>query len=121
LSVCTPAKLIASAAARFVFAAPDADRDVVLPLAEAVLHPPDGLLDAEIGRRRQRLERLVPALHPFYRNAGLALAEVFAARVRPPAQRATALAAYAQDWRDAEELAALTTAALDRWERAGPR
>jgi hypothetical protein len=109
------------ALARFVFAAPDADRDVVLPLAEAVQHPPDGLLDAEIVRRRQRLERLVPALHPFYRNAGLALAEVFAARVRPPAQRTAALAAFAQDWRDAEELAALTTAALDRWERAGLR
>ncbi|PAW65528.1 MAG: hypothetical protein B9S34_10720 [Opitutia bacterium Tous-C1TDCM] len=106
---------------RFVFAAPDEDRDLAVPLAEAVQHPPDGLLDAEIGRRRQRLERLVPALHPFYRNAGLALADVWAARGRPPAQRAAALAAFAQEWRDAEELAALTTAVLDRWERQPAR
>ena len=55
------------------------------------------------------LNRVVPALHPFYRNAGLSLAEVFARRASAEA--------FERDWRDATELDAATSAALDALEK----
>jgi hypothetical protein len=56
-------------------------------------------------------------LHPFYRNAGLALQEALAARTTPAGKRERASAAFEQDWRDAVELETATRQALDALER----
>ena len=71
---------------------------------------------AELQRRATGLARLVPALHPFYRNAGLSLAAAFNARSGKEATRAGLAAAFESDWRDALELEAASTAALDALE-----
>jgi hypothetical protein len=59
------------------------------------------------------LTAVLPALHPFYRNAGLSLAAVFAAGPATARERTAHVAAFERDWRDAVELEAATTAALD--------
>jgi hypothetical protein len=63
------------------------------------------------------LNRLVAALHPFFRNAGLSLVEALNAKAASPAKRTELAQAVRQDWRDATELEAATTAALDALER----
>jgi hypothetical protein len=106
-----------AALARFVFAGSGADDDRVLPLPAVVDRGAEPIVAAELARRAAELARLVPVLHPFYRNAGLSLAEAFAARMAATRKRAAACAAFAQDWGDALELEAATTAALDALEK----
>jgi hypothetical protein len=103
-----------AALARFVFA-PE-EHDVVYPLREVMRRVQEPAIVAEVRRRELELGRLVPALHPFYRNAGLSLAEVFQARAVRPARMDVLCAAFEQDWRDAVELHAASTAALDALE-----
>jgi hypothetical protein len=74
------------------------------------------VVNAELTRRAAELAKLIPTLHPFYRNAGLSLGEAFAARGAAPAKRDAASARFEQDWRDAIELEAATRSALDRLE-----
>jgi hypothetical protein len=102
---------------RFVFAGAGADDDQVVPLAAVVARGAEPIVAAELTRRATELARLIPILHPFYRNAGLSLAEAFATRTAKPEKREAASAAFAQDWRDALELEAATTAALDTLEK----
>jgi len=105
------------ALARFVFAGgPMGDADVVLPLGEVARRAGEPIVAAEFSRRAAELGRLIPVLHPFYRNAGLSLAEVLRAPAAKPERRAELTAVFAQDWRDATELEAATTAALDALE-----
>lgn len=73
-------------------------------------------VDVELLRRTTELNRIVPSLHPFYRNAGLSLTLALAAR-GPAAKREEICRAFESDWRDARELEAATTAALDQLER----
>jgi hypothetical protein len=96
-----------AAAARFVFATDDGT-DIATPLGEVFSHAGEPIVAAEIQRRATALNRLLPVLHPFYRNAGLSLAEVFAGRA--PAET------FERDWRDAIELESATSAALDALE-----
>ena len=105
------------ALARFVFAAGADETDVVVPLPAVLARAGEPIVAAELARRAAELSRAIPVLHPFYRNAGLALAEAFAARTARPAQRDAAAAAFAQDWRDALALEAAATAALDALEK----
>ena len=105
------------ALARFVFAAPDGERDTVVPLRDVLARRSEPIVAAELTRRAAELERLIPALHPFYRNAGLALAEALRTSPKNAARRATLPAAFEQDWRDAAELAAASAAALDGLEQ----
>ncbi len=105
------------ALARFVFAAGAEESDVVLPLAAVVARAAEPIVASELARRSADLSRVITTLHPFYRNAGLSLAEALAARDAKPAKRDAACAAFEQDWRDAVELEAATTAALDRLEQ----
>ena len=82
----------------------------------------DPLIAAEFARRAGDLDRLIPVLHPFYRNAGLSLLEIF----RLPVWFARLLdelhGNYEEDRRNAEELETASRAALDALERrtAGP-
>jgi hypothetical protein len=101
-------------AARFVFAV--GVRDTVLPLRAVLERAGEPAVRAELSRRAVELDRLLPALHPFYRNAGLSLAEA----LRAPAAAAVIAArcaAFERDWREAVELDEATTAALDRLEK----
>lgn len=106
-----------AALARFVFAAPTGETDFVVPLADVLARTGEPIVAAELQRRAGELARLVPALHPFYRNAGLSLAAAFTespeGRKPTPAERA---AAFEADWRDAVALETASTAALDALE-----
>jgi hypothetical protein len=106
-----------AALGRFVFAGADERSDRIVPLRDVMARSGEPLVGVEVKRRAELLARLVPMLHPFYRNAGLSLAEVFGGGNLPPAKLDAACAAFEQDWRDATELEAATTAALDRLER----
>lgn len=103
-----------AALARFVFA--PGEHDMVLPLRSVLAHGNDAVLQAELRRRGTELGRLVPALHAFYRNAGLSLAAAFQTTSVTPAKREAACAQFDEDWRDAIELEAATKAALDALE-----
>lgn len=106
---------------RWVFAAPAGDGDQVLLLAEVLARAEEPLVAAELVRRAAELGRILPALHPFYRNVGLALAEAFEGREQPVARRRELAAAAERDWRDARELEAASAAALDALEARGAR
>lgn len=101
--------------ARFVFARDETDE--VLPLQTILAHAGEPIVEAELKHRAAELRRLLSSLHPFYRNAGLSLAEVLDAGRLKPKQQAARVAAFDQDWRDAMELEAETTAALDALEK----
>jgi hypothetical protein len=92
------------------------DSDVPLSLAEMLDHADQPCVRDELARRAAALERVLPALHPFFRNAGLSLAHALASCVAPSGQRTAAVNAFAADWRDALELAAASNAALDELE-----
>lgn len=106
-----------AALGRFVFAGADERPDRIVPLREVMARSREPLVGVEVKRRAELLARLVPMLHPFYRNAGLSLAEVFGGGNLLPAKLDALCATFEQDWRDATELEAATTAALDRLER----
>ncbi len=101
------------ALARFVFSGPNGETDSVLPLENVLGRASEPIVASELSRRAAELGRLVTLLHPFYRNAGLSLADVFSAQTAKPAARAAACGAFARDWRDAIDLAAAAAAALD--------
>jgi hypothetical protein len=108
-----------AALSRFVFAGATDDADAVVPLRTVMARASELVVAAEITRRSAELARLIPTLHPFYRNAGLALGEVFAARAAAAKRLDVVCAAFEQDWRDATELESATSAALDRLEAHG--
>jgi hypothetical protein len=91
-----------------------ANRGETLPtLADLLAHREEPAMKADLARRALALNRIVAALHPFYRNAGLALAELFAGR--------GTVAMFEQDWSDAAELEAASVTALDALERQPAR
>ncbi len=101
--------------ARFVFLQHDTER--MTPLAEVLAHSSEPEVETELKQRAAALARMLPVLHPFYRNAGLSLGEVLALRATTPERCAAAVAAFEDDWRDAREIEADTAAALDALER----
>jgi hypothetical protein len=105
-----------AALARFVFARDE--RDEVVPLEAVLAHGAEPAVRAELARRSADVARLVPALHPFFRNAGLSLGEALASRPGTASRRAALGAAFEQDWRDAIELEAATRRALDQLEQS---
>ena len=104
------------ALARFVAAGADDSTDRVVPVRELMARVSEPLVGVEVTRRAEQLARLISSLHPFYRNAGLSLAEVFAARAVKTAKLAELGVAFEEDWRSAVELEQATAAALDRLE-----
>ncbi|MFM9091580.1 MAG: hypothetical protein ACKOUK_07570, partial [Verrucomicrobiota bacterium] len=109
--------------ARFVVA-DEAGADRLVPVAEVLSRRTEPLVAAELARRGADLGRNVAGMHPFYRNAALTLAEVFALGAGPEAdgRRDALVAQWERDWADGRTLEAATAEALDRWEasRRGP-
>ncbi len=101
---------------RLVVSEEGRDADKVVSLRTMLEHAPEPFVAAETQRRAAELGRVLPALHPFFRNAGLALAEVFAARTAGAAKRDEVCRAFETDWRDALELESASKAALDALE-----
>lgn len=99
------------------FVAAEGERDAVVPLSTALAHGREPFVAAELQRRATEAGRLLPALHPFYRNAGLALADLLSTAAADPGRRQATWAAFERDWREANELETTTTAALDALER----
>ena len=108
---------------RFVFA-DEAGEDRLVPLAEVLTRRTEPLVAAELARRGADLGRSVAAMHPFYRNAALTLAEAFAlgAHREIDRRREALVAQWERDWAEGRALEAATAEALDRWEarRRGP-
>lgn len=107
-----------AALARFVFAAAEGDLDQVVALRAVLERGDEPLVRAEITRRAAELGRLIPALHPFYRNAALSLAEALGAGEAAAREKACAL--FEQDWRDGRLLEDAANAVLDRVQRERP-
>lgn len=103
--------------ARFTFA--PGNEDVVVPLRTVLAHGADTIVSDDLQRRAAELQILGPALHPYYRNAGLSLLEVFLKGKVVSANRQAALvAAFEEDWRDGVEIEATAKAALDAFEQS---
>ena len=100
--------------ARFVFLR--AGNDVVVPLREVLARGAEPVVEVELARRVAALNRVLPALHPFFRNAALSLAEALALRDVSNEKQEAACVAFERDWLDALELAAASSAALDALE-----
>lgn len=100
--------------ARFVIARDG--RDVALSRREALTRGRERWYAAEIAHRQTELTRVLPALHAFYRNAGLSLSD---ALLSQEPHRDEAWAKFEQDWADAQELEAASTATLEAMEPRG--
>lgn len=100
--------------ARFVFSR--AGNDVMVPLREVLARGTEAVVQAEMERRVAALNRVLPSLHPFYRNAAISLAEALALRDASTGKQEAAWVAFERDWADAVELAAASSAALDALE-----
>ncbi len=105
-----------AALGRFVFAT-DEGGDVVTPLRVVLAHGREPIVAAELQRRAAELNRLLPSLHSFFRNAGLSLADALAWRGADSRRQESMVAAFEGDWRDALELTAASRTALDALER----
>ncbi|MBM3854554.1 MAG: hypothetical protein FJ399_15625, partial [Verrucomicrobia bacterium] len=105
------------ALARFVFRAAEGDDDAVVPLRTVLVRRGEPIVAAELARRAAELARLIPLLHPFYRNAGLTLAAAVAPGAKSAKRCEELCAAFEQDWRDGVDLEQASTAALEAWER----
>jgi hypothetical protein len=103
--------------ARFIFAPGNEDR--IVPLRTVLEYAADAIVADELRRRAAELQLLAPALHPYYRNAGLSLLEVFlTGKVVSAKRQAALIAAFEEDWRDGIEIEAAAKAALDAFEQA---
>jgi hypothetical protein len=108
------------ALARFVYAADEGEGDRIVPLTEALARAGETLVASDLARRLETLGALTPALHPFYLNAGLSLAEVFRAAGDGPDQAAGRVATFQRDLRDGQVLEDASRSALDALESAPP-
>ena len=96
--------------ARFVFAV--GGNDTVVPLRDVLRQRNEPAVAALLASRANELHRALPGLHPFYRNAGLVLADCFSGKRRAEAELASASAEFDREWRDAVELETTAREAL---------
>ncbi|MFM8618447.1 MAG: hypothetical protein ACKOE8_06945 [Opitutaceae bacterium] len=102
--------------ARFVFAAPEGDADRIVPLAEVFARGAEPAVAADLARRLNALGLITTALHPFYLNAGLSLADAFQAAVAGKAEPGKLAAAFERDRREGAVLEEASRRALDALE-----
>lgn len=108
-------RAVVAGLARFV-ASTEGEVDVVVSLREVLAQSGEVWLDLERQRRITEVNRVVPALHPFYRNAALSLAAALAWK-GTSAEAEALCRRFDQDWADALEIDAATQAALNELER----
>ena len=97
--------------ARLIFAV--GGRDTAVPLRFALRQREAPAVAAMLAAREQELQRAIAGLHPFYRNAGLALADCLAPKRRSGDALAAVCAEFDREWRDAVELESTAREALD--------
>ncbi len=88
-------------------------KDVVMTLRDVLGRAGEPAVAAELTQRATALNRVLPAVHPFYRNAALSFGELLAGRDKSAERRASLWTAFEADWRDANELEKASAAALD--------
>ena len=101
------------ALARFIYAGAADDADRLVPLSEVVSRAAEPAVAADLARRLDVLNGLTPALHPFYLNAGLSLADALRAAVAGTANAAESLDVFEGDLRAGNVLEEASRAALD--------
>jgi hypothetical protein len=87
--------------------------DTRVPLRFVLRRSEDAAVAALLAARVNELQRILPALHPFYRNAGLALADCIGGGAAKPEVIDARCEALAREWRDAVELETTAREALD--------
>lgn len=100
---------------RFVFLRDG--HDAVVPMREVLAHARELIVDADLKVRVAGLNRLLPVMHPFYRNAALSLVEVLSSREAKPELREKLCVTFERDWGDATELEAASAKALNALEK----
>ena len=100
-----------AALGRFVFAV--GGEDGVVPLRFVLRRAMEPAVQAALAEKGAELQRLVPGLHPFYRNAGLALAACLAPSKRDAAELDALVAEFEREWLDATDLELTSREALD--------
>jgi hypothetical protein len=96
---------------RFVFSVGGADG--VVPLRFVVRRTAQPAVRAALTEKGSELQRLVPVLHPFYRNAGLALAACLAPAKRESVAWDALVDDFDREWLDATNLERTSREALD--------
>jgi hypothetical protein len=91
-------------------------RETSPPLDFIITYSKEPFVAEELARRAHVLNGLLPALHPFYRNAGMSLAEILGGTELSATKRAEAGRAFERDWAAARELEDNVKAALDAWD-----
>jgi hypothetical protein len=92
--------------------------DVVVPLRFALRQPHEPTVAALLAAKALELERVLPALHLFYRNAGVSLAECLSPGKEPASDGDERAAAYERDWALGFDLENRSREILDAAERA---
>jgi hypothetical protein len=90
------------------------EADAVVPLRSILTRRAETVVQAALAERRAELQRLLSVLHPFYLNAGLALADCFAPTLKAQ-DLELKVAEFEREWDDALDLEATSRAALDEW------
>jgi hypothetical protein len=96
--------------ARFVFAV--GEGDAVEPMRFVLKRRAEWVVKAALAERSTDLQRLLPALHPFYLNAGLALADCLAPNLKD-SEVEVKVAEFEREWENALDLALTSREALD--------
>ena len=92
--------------------------DVVVPLRFALRQTHEPAVAALLAVKALELERVLPALHLFYRNAGVSLAECLSPGKEPASDGDERAAAYERDWALGFELENRSREILNAAERA---
>ncbi len=90
--------------------------DAVLPLRFALRRRDEPAVAAAMATRAAELDRMLPVLHPFYRNVGLALADCFARGKGGPADADKLAAEFERELADGLDLETTSRRMLDAFE-----
>jgi len=104
-------RALVSDLSRFVFAVGGADS--VVPLRFVLRRAKEPVVQSALRARAAELQRLSTVLHPFYRNAGLALADCLAGNPGDYAKLDASVETFEREWADATDLERTSREALD--------
>ena len=96
------------------------EEDAVLPLRFALRRRDEPAVAAALAAKTKELEGVLPALHVFYRNVGLALADCFAPGKEIGLDADGLVAEFEREWREGVEMETKNGELMDEYE-AGRR